>query len=58
MNRRDVAVVAFKTLALWVIVSAATALVELLITWDVVSAQTTAQMSQVANPSLGRSSCS
>lgn len=50
MTTRDVATIAFRLLAVWMTVSALSALVELLFTWRAVWAQAAAMWSNVSNP--------
>ena len=49
MKTRDVAIIAFRLLALWIVISALTALIDLLFNWKSVSAQVMGSFSGVAN---------
>lgn len=49
MKTRDVATLAFRLFALWITISAVTALIDLLFTWRMVAAQAMGTFSSVAN---------
>jgi len=50
MKTRDVATIAFRVLALWVVISAITGLMDLLLNWDAVAAQVMSGFKDVSNP--------